>query len=101
MSSYVASIFEAPGRSDKERSNAAGDRHPGRPGRRRAVEAVAEVAGVEVLERNPGRESRDDGEDAEKAGEHRCASRHGVRERHETDEPPALGDRDGVREGWE
>src|SRR2546421_2117914 len=46
---------EAPKRPEGERDQPAPEGHPGRPGGRRAMKAVAEVTRVDELEHDPGR----------------------------------------------
>src|SRR6266536_2803046 len=101
MYTYITSTSEASSRTDHERREPADERDPGGPGRRRAVEAVAELAGVRVLEDEAGGERKRDREDPEHSGEHRRAAGHGVRDRHEAEETASLRDRDRVGEAWE
>src|SRR6266516_6335177 len=101
MYTYITSTSKAPSRADRERREPAPEREPGRPGRRRAVEAIAELAGVRVLEDDPGGERQWNREDPEQCGEHRRATGERIRDRHETDEAASLRDRDGVGEARE
>jgi hypothetical protein len=87
---YITFLSEASNRADQQRNQPTDEREPGRPGGRRPVEAVAEVAGIRMLEVDSGGERKRDREDASEPGEHRCSPCDGVRIRDEADQAASL-----------
>src|SRR6266513_132150 len=83
---YITSFSEASNRTDQQRNQPTDEREPSRPGGRRPAKVVAEVAGIRMLEDDPGGERKRDREHAEQPGEDRCALCDGVRIRDEADQ---------------